>query len=365
MKNNLCSILLLSGMLGMSNAFSASAYNYEGSESTTSVKEDLSGPVNIELAARVDYQRDYRQSESIKDNSGFKGKYLILTLNGNITDRFSYSFRQRLNELHHKNSFFDGTDAMWLKYRFNNQWDITAGKMALAFGSYEYQRDPMEMYFASEFWNTIPCYKFAVSLGYNVSDRDRLVAQFSESPFRKEGKDLYGYTLAWYGNHDWFKTVYSANALEYQPGHYIYYLCLGHRLEFGKMALELDYMNRASGNHGFFFKDYSLTGELSVQPSEKWNVFAKGSYNRNSTEDPADECIWAGTNAKQVGGGVEFFPLPNGNKSIRIHAAYSYGFGNNSNPNGAILKDQHLMSVGMLWRMDMVDLVRKVFKTNK
>ena len=365
MKNNLCSLLLLSGMFATASTFSATAQNNKSDGVQTASKEDLSGPVNIELAARVDYQRDYRESISINDNSGFKGKYLMFTMNGNITDKFSYSFRQRLNELHHKNSFFDGTDAMWLKYRFNKRWDITGGKMALAFGSYEYQRDPMEMYFASEFWNTIPCYKFAVSIGCNVTDNDRLVAQFSESPFKKKDMDLYGYTFAWYGNHHWFKTVYSANVLEYQPGNYIYYLCLGHRIEFGKMALELDYMNRATKNHNFLFKDCSVTGELSVQPNDKWNVFAKASYSCNNTFDPADACVWPGTDVTHVGGGMEFYPLPNGNKSIRVHAAYNYSFGDNTNPDGINNKDQHFMSVGVLWRMDIVDLAKKIFYKDK
>ena len=111
----------LLNLLLITNAFSAVAYNYEGGKSLTTKKEDLSGPVNIELAARADYQREYCQPESIKDNSEIKGKHLILNLNGNITERFSYSYCQRLNELHYKNSIFDSTDAMWLKNLFNNQ----------------------------------------------------------------------------------------------------------------------------------------------------------------------------------------------------------------------------------------------------
>lgn len=362
MKNNLCSILLLSSTIATMNVWFVAARSYQDGESSTIEFEDQSDPINIELAARVDYQREYQQSDPIKGNSGFKGKFLMLTLSGNITKKLSYSYRQRLNELHHDKSFFDGTDRMFLKYKFNSKWDIAGGKMPLDFGSYEYQRDPMEMYFASEFWNTIPCYKFAVSCGFNVTPNDRLTMQFSESPFRKKGEELYGYNIAWYGNHDWLKTVYSVNMLEYQPGHFIYYLGLGHKFDFGKVAFELDYMNRATGNHVFFFKDCSLTGELSMKPTEHWNIFAKACYNRNVTTDPADECVWPGTDVTQLGGGVEFFPLPEGDKSVRMHVAYNYCFGENGNVNGVLQKDQHFMSIGVLWKMDMVRLAKNIWK---
>lgn len=365
MKHKYSTLLLAAGLLTAQGTMTARAQDTaEPATEQTDLKE-YDGPININFGARVDYQRDYRQGETFDDECGFKGKYFMLNINGNITNRFSYVFRQRINNIKSNNSFFDGTDYLYLKYRFNRKWDVQGGKMALAIGSMEYERHPMEIYLTSEFFNMIPCYKFGVSLGFNVTENDRLVAQFTESPFRKKGTDLYGYTFAWYGNHDWFHTVYSANVLEYQPGKFIYYLGLGHRLAFDKVYVEFDYLNRATNNHAFFFKDCSVIGEVGVQPTKHWNVFAKASYNRNVTDDPADECVWAGTDMTQVGGGLEYFPLRNGDKSLRVHAAYSYHFGKNGNPNGALQKDQHFMTVGLQWQMDLVDLARKAWNKAK
>ena len=354
-------MLLLTGAFTILGTQTSAAQNKDDLMYTTP-EEEYTGPLNIQLGTRVDYQREYLGSESIKSNSGFKGKYLMLTINGNINDKFSYSYRQRLNELHHKNSFFDGTDVMNLKYKFNDKWDVTAGKMGMYFGSFEYERNPMYMYDYSEWTNHIGCYKFGINVGFNVTEKDRLIAQVTESPFINHN-DLYGYHLAWYGQHGWFNTIYTANVLEYNPGKFIYYLCFGHRLEFGKVAMELDYMNRATENHTFFFKNCSFIGELQYAPTEHWNLFAKYSYTVNNTDDPADKCVYAGTELNQIGGGVEFFPLKN--KDIRFHATYSHTFGDNTNPNGVLKDQRHYMSVGMQWNMDLVDLTKKIWNRAK
>ena len=66
--------------------------------------------VNLQLETRLDYQREYLDGDAVKANSGFKGKYLNVILNGNINDHWSYSYRQRLNKAHSDQSFFDATD---------------------------------------------------------------------------------------------------------------------------------------------------------------------------------------------------------------------------------------------------------------
>ena len=366
MKRNLCSLLLLTGALTLTGTLSANAQDNNGKHNIIQ-EEAYTGPLNIELSTRVDYQREYLEKDAVKDNCGFKGKYLMLSINGNINDKFSYTYRQRLNELHQKNSFFDGIDKMFITYQFAPKWEITAGKMGMFFGSWEYDRNPQYMYHYSEWTNHLACYKFGAYLTYNPTQNDHIFAQFTESPFNNmnNNNDMYAYHLAWYGNHGWFNTIYSANVLEYNPGKFIYYLCFGHRLEFGKVAMEIDYMNRATGKDTYFFKDCSLIGELQVMPNEHWNIFAKGSYSVNKTNNAADLCMLPGTEITQVSGGVEFFPLKNGNKDIRLHAMYGYNFGTNTNPNGVMKDNQHMMSVGVQWNMDLVDLVKNIWNRSK
>ena len=349
--------IFVSGNASVVNMLDACDDNCE----LTSEEEEYKGPLNIELGTRLDYQREYLDGDAIREHNGFRGKYLMLVINGNIGKRFAYSYRQRLNELKKDQSFFDGIDFMNLTYKFNPRWDVTAGKMALAVGSWEYDRNPMYVYNFSEWLNYLSCFKFGVSVGYNVTGKDRLVAQVTESPFN-EKNDLYGYHLAWFGNHDWLHTIYSANVLEYRPGKFIYYLCLGHRLELNRWTVELDYVNRATERHAFFFKDCSVVGEVAYAPSSHWSILAKGSYTVNNSHDASDVCVMPGTEISQVTGGVEFFPLKGGNRAIRFHAICGYNFGTNTKADAVVQDKQLIMSAGVQFNMDLVKLVKNICK---
>lgn len=318
--------------------------------------------VNLGLEIRADYQREYIKKDPVKDNCGFKGQYLNLFLNGNITDKLSYSFRHRLNKLTSKN-FFDATDWIYLKYQFAKRWDVMAGKLVVAIGGYEYDRAPIDLYITSEFWNNIPCYRFGVNLGFAASENDRLLLQFSESPFRKKGEDTYGYSLMWYGTHGFFNTMYSVNFFEYEQGKFINYISLGNLFKFGDFSIYLDYMNRAASLETFF-QDMSVMGELAYTPHEKWNIFLKGSYCMNRTDFQADYCVLPDTEITRLGGGLEFFPLPNGNKNLRLHLVCSYAFGENGNEAGTVLPNQTYIDLGIKWKMNLISFKRKPKENN-
>ena len=75
--------------------------------------------VNLQAEVRVDYQYEGLDGSKVHDNTGFKGKYLNVILNGNISKSFSYSYRQRLNKAHSSQSFFDATDWIYLDIFFS------------------------------------------------------------------------------------------------------------------------------------------------------------------------------------------------------------------------------------------------------
>lgn len=315
--------------------------------------------LNFGIEVRADYQREYMNGDPVKDNCGFKGKYLNIRLDGNITDKFSYSYRQRLNKFSKDYTFFDATDWIYLKYQITPKWDITAGKLVVGIGGYEYDRAPIDLYITSEYWNNIPCYRFGVNLGFSVTENDKLLAQFAESPFRKKGEDTYGYSLMWYGSHGWFNTIYSVNMFEYLPGKYINYIALGNKFTFGDVNIELDYINRATSGQTFFFEDCSVIGQVAYAPHHKWDLFAKASYCVNNSGKEADFCVLDGTDMTRIGGGIEFYPLPNENKDLRLHLVASHAFGRNSNPAGTVLPSQNYFDIGVKWKMNLLSLKRK------
>lgn len=318
--------------------------------------------LNLQAEARVDYQREYLDGDAVKANSGFKGRYVNLIASGDIGDDFSYAYRQRLVKANENQSFFDSVDFIYLTWHATPHWDFSAGKQIVWIGGYEYDRAPIDLYFCSEFWNNIPCYQLGVSAAYAVGKQDKLTAQVCQSPFRANGDDMYAYNIMWNGQHGHLSTIYSLNMAEYRPGKYISYISLGHRLAVGKMAVELDFMNRAASHQAYFFSDCSLMGEVSYRPAEQWNVFCKAAYDVNNTDTRADDTVMPGTELTSVGGGVEFYPLK-GSRNIRVHAFYAHSFGRNGNTEGGVVKPgQNVLNVGLKWKVDLLAVKDKLTK---
>lgn len=315
---------------------------------------------DLRAEARVDYQREYVGGETDKDASGFKGRFVNLIANGDISDNFSYSYRQRLIKANSEQSFFDAIDWITLTWKASNHWSASAGKQIVAIGGYEYDRAPIDLYFCSEYWNNIGCYQLGISATYAFNDgRDKITAQVCQSPFRYNAGDMYAYNIMWSGAHGCLSTIYSANMMEYMPGRYISYIALGHRLDFGAMRLELDFMNRAADKQTFFFSDCSLMGELAYRPADVVSLFAKVTYDVNKTSRLADYSVRPGTELTYVGGGAEIFPLK-GKRDVRLHVAYAHSFGTNGNAEGAIRPNQDYVDVGLTWRVDLLSVANKL-----
>ncbi len=368
MKTNLRNLLLpLAVTIPFSTAIATTENTFKSTPSTvassaTSAKEEVKydGPMTIKLGTRIDYQRDYQKSELQKENSGFKGNNLMISIQGNITERFSYRFRQRINQTKTDQKFFDGTDYMWLQYAINNRWDVRAGKVAIEFGSTEYQRDPSEQYVFTDFWNYPACYLFGLNVGYNVTQNDRLVLQAAESPFRSKENPVYSYALSWYGNHGRFHTMYTANVQEYRRGKFIYYIGLGNQFDLGNVLLNFDYMNRFN-EEGSFWKDFSVRGEIMWRPSSYINLIGFGTYTSNQTHDLGPAYVPFGTELSRFGGIVEFSPIPKIDKMLKLHAGYSYCTGDLGNDVNRS-QDRHFITFGVQWEMDVVALAKKILK---
>ncbi len=319
--------------------------------------------LNLGVEARADYQREYIDGDAVKDNSGFKGKYLNIRIDGRLNDKFSYSYRQRLNKAHADQTFFDATDWLYLKYQATENWAFSAGKQVVAIGGYEYDRAPIDIFFGSEYWNNIPCYQLGVNAMYTLNDgADQLLAQVCQSPFNvytteegnKISRDMYSLSLMWYGSHDWFNTIYSVNMIEYLPGEFINYITLGNKFNVGDFSLELDLMNRAVRNQTFLFKDFSVMGDLSYAPSDKFSLFVKATYDVNNSDKAGDYCVLPGTEVTRVGAGIEYYPLAD--KSVRLHAAFCRNIGSDKKAGVALLPEQSIASIGLKWKMNLLSL---------
>lgn len=315
----------------------------------------------LEAEVRVDYMHDRVAGEKRDDESGFKGKYLNVRIDGQIAKGLTYSWRQRMNKINTAPHFFDATD--WATVNYNiNRWNFNAGRQVVGIGGFEYDKAPIDCYFNSEYWNNIACYQFGVSASYQIGNKsDNLMFQFCESPFRRNAlnvgnKEMFAYNLMWIGNHEGFSSLYSLNMIEYLPGKFINYIVLGNRFSFGDFVLELDVMNRAVNADEFFGKDMSVMADLMWSPLDRLNVFGKVTYDFNHSRSIGDLCVVPGTDVVRAGAGLEYFPLKD-NRNLRLHLDCCYTDGTAAST-GVLRPRQTIIEGGVTWRMKLLDLKR-------
>lgn len=318
--------------------------------------------LKLNFEVRADYQQEYLQGEKIDPNSGFKGKYVNFALNGNITDNFTYAYRQRMIKPNKDASFFDCVD--WATLTYNNRnWTISGGKQVVGIGGYEYDYAPIDIYFASEFWNNIACYQFGVSTSYTLDNgKDTFLLQFCESPFRKtayntEMKEMFAYNLMWTSTHGFFKSLYSVNMIEYLPGRFINYIVAGNQFSFRNVEIRLDVMNRSVCSDYSIGKDMSFIGEVFWSPLDRLTIFAKMSHDFNRTETTGDFCVLPGTEITRIGGGLEYYPLKN-YRNIRLHLIGCYTFGETV-PSAVLRPEQTIIEAGLTWKVNLLNVKRR------
>lgn len=325
------------------------------SVSLSAFADDDKPTINVDLQTRVSYLNDRVDNEIRHDASGFKGDYLLLMVSGQINDRISYSWRQRLNKKIDKNDKFDATDWVYVNYKADANWSFAAGKQVAMVGGYEYDRSPIDIYLASEFWNNVAPFQFGASASYTTNNgKSSFTAQVTQSLFHMPSRnDMLAYHLHWAGNYGWFNSLYSLNMIEYSPKHFISYIVLGNKFNVGNASLELDLMNRAASHQTFFLKDCSVMARLDYRPISHLGLFGKFTYDVNRTNTDADMCVHSGTELTAFGGGVEYYPTK-GNPDVRLGLSVSHAMGTNSNPSGTMLSNQTIVRLGFIAKLHLL-----------
>lgn len=321
--------------------------------------ESETGIFKFDATTRVDWQIDRMDDKTDDSQTGFKGKYLMFRIDGEIANGLTYSWRQRLNKSNENQSLFESTDWLYANY-YTNGWNFQAGKEVVAIGGWEYDRFPADLYGCSVFWMNIPCFQLGASVGYDVTAADRLTVQATQSPFHANAtSNSYSYNLMWTGTHGLFQSLWSVNLLEYTPGHYINYISLGNRFTMDKFTLELDLMNRAASHQAFWAKDCSVVAELAYKPAAAWRIHAKATYDVNHSGTDADLTVANGTELTMMGGGLEYYPIRGNRNSLRLHAAAYYAWGKNSNTADLMQNKTLFANVGVTWNMNILNIKKK------
>lgn len=316
---------------------------------------------NLQLNTRADFTYDYylgHDTVASSSDHGFAGKYLVVALDGTLGSKFSYHLRQRINapNIGFANTFFQGTDWAYLNWNFTDNFFLSAGKQVVAIGGWEYDANPIDIYYGTEFWNTVCCYEVGASLNFkDKSGKHHLLLQMCNSPFINQAMEgIYAYNLMWYGDFGAFKTAYSVNMMEYQPGQFINYVTLGNKLQFNGVEMYLDLIHRASLGEEKFFGQYitALYG-IGVDIGPKWIVFAKAGYDYNPAGLPNTGAYDPTSTPKEKVDfeslGFEYYPM--GDRSLRLHLC-----GSHTSMDGVSMFQANL---GLTWKINLLNLTKK------
>ena len=286
------------------------------------------------------------------DNSFDYGKFnmrqLRIEAKGNVNEWLSYRWRQRLNRPNNGGDNIDNLptsiDIAGIGVKLGDKFSIFAGKQCAAYGGFEFDANPIEIYEYSDMIEYMSNFMTGINIGYDFMEGQQLNFQVLNS-LNGDFYSMYGivpnttpsklplvYTLNWNGNFaNVYKTRWSASIMSQAEGKNLYYFALGNELTLGKFNMYFDvmYSNDAidrSGimteivgeglGHNIFKTSYlSLVTKLNYRFAEKWNVFVKGMYETASVVDHTDPRAYPfiknGKYRTSLGylGGIEYYPM--------------------------------------------------------
>ena len=125
--------------------------------------------LNIYLNMHGAFDANFNQNGRNGLSEGaFNMRQLRIEAKGQINDWLSYRWRQRLNRSNNGNGMVDNLpnsiDYMGLGIKFNSEFSIFAGKQAAAYGGFEYDANPIDIYQYSEMINNMSNFMTGVTL---------------------------------------------------------------------------------------------------------------------------------------------------------------------------------------------------------
>ena len=103
---------------------------------------DINDIFKLGVEARFDYVHEALDGNRVDPATGIKVRYINLRLDGQISEKFTYSWRQRLNKMYSQQSFVDNMDWLYLNYQPTKNWGIAAGKQVVMIGGWVHSSGP-------------------------------------------------------------------------------------------------------------------------------------------------------------------------------------------------------------------------------
>lgn len=325
------------------------------------------------------------------DEAAFRFNHIKLEATGEVTDRLFYWYRQNLNQGNsgmELENLPESIEYALIGYRLTDKLTITAGKQDVAWGGFEYDLNPVEIYEYSDMNDYLNCYFTGVMLGYQFTPAQELRFQVTDNRLGSM-EEAYGtlpdgiekpkaplfYTLNW--NSSYFDEVlnlrYSATAGEQAKGKWSYMAWAGHNITAGPFDAYFDvmYTRSALDPLGIITElnvptdpeeislcaqntEYlSFVAHLNYRFHPKWNVFAKGMYETASIYEETE--YWkAGQYRTAWGyqGGIEYYPMGGDNLHLFFTGTgRAYSLTEKAKASGASIENTGRLSVGFVYSL--------------
>lgn len=302
----------------------------------------------------------------------FRARQLRLEVRGDLTERIFYRFRHRLNKPNAAASLDNlakATDLLYAGFRLNEKWSATVGKMCQAWGGYEFDLNPMNIYEYSDFLENMDNFMLGAMITYAPNPNHEFNLQTTD--VRNDSfKNIYGspigikasntplaYIFNWNGNlfDSLIQTRWGAGLQSEADGYTNTLVMLGTKLNLPKFQMFLDYMmandqldrlnytplsNNGSATPVKDAKYNSFVLKAEYQPAPEWNIFAQGLYETANSSLANNEFKGIGYFA-----GVEYLPFKE--QDLRFFLAYI----GRSRDTNSVKVDTNRVSVGMMYRI--------------
>ena len=343
-------IYLLIALLVCSQSF-AQQMHYRKSEQSLFQRltaiEKKSNRFNLYLNTQNSF--DLNMYEGSTEQSGFYTRQLRIEAVGDINDKIYYRWRQRLNRsntpLAHENQP-TSIDYAAVGYRMTPTFSLFAGKQCAAYGGFEFDQNPIDIYEYCDMIEYMSNFMVGVTFGFRFSDSQELLVQvlnsrngsFEETygslPYEIKPSDIsLAYTLNWNAAF-WdglLKLRWSATIANQSHSRNMYYFAAGQQLDLGCFQTYIDFMlSREDIDRkriiSSFASDYldgvtalntnyrTLLCKVNYRVSPHLTLFAKGMYETASVFKSFDQ-MERGRYRTALGylGGIEYYPQERSN----------------------------------------------------
>lgn len=334
--------------------------------------EEMESPLRKKFNMYFNFQSSF-DAERIGEadlTTKFKARQLRLEVRGDLTERIFYRFRHRLNKSNAAVSLDNlatATDMMYAGFRLNEKWSATVGKMCQAWGGYEFDLNPMNIYEYSDFLENMDNFMLGAMITYapnpshefNLQITDVRNSNFADlyataTATIKESNTPLAYIFNWNGNllDGLVQTRWGAGLQSEADGYTNTLVMLGTKLNLPKFQVFLDYMmandqldrlkftprSKAEVVKDAKYNSFVLKAEY--QPAPEWNIFAQGLYETANSSLANNEFKGIGYFA-----GVEYLPFKE--QDLRFFLAYI----GRSRDTNSVKVDTNRISVGMMYRI--------------